>query len=416
MPTTIHEVSVFISSPSDVNEERKIVESVIEEINQMIGRNLGLRLRPLKWENDVVPVLGRSPQEIIDEDIGDQYDIFLGIMSTRFGTPTKSAASGTQHEFEKAYSRKASDPNSIELMFYFQNPGHSGREIVPSELQKVLDFKESISSKGLYCNYNNTDDFRTHVTSHLAKILGRISDKLQSQPSNHTPKKSQPIVEIDDVTEPDDPLRFLNQLDDDDELGFVELSDEIASAMAAATENMDRLVSSVTKLSDELVQQTRSLEGTTPASQEQAKRTLKAASHAMERFVTTSSSILPSFQSNLFNGLQLSRELLIILSQDNIGTEEERATIFQQFEELKSGMQISLDGFHSMSQAVLDSPRATSEFNRAKKRTNAILQGASSLISSAIEQVESVQEELESGPELSLGDILSAAIHSNEER
>ena len=58
--------------------------------------------------------LGLEAQEVIDENIGD-YDLFIGILWKRFGTPTKTHESGTQQEFENALK------NGKEVMFYFQN-------------------------------------------------------------------------------------------------------------------------------------------------------------------------------------------------------------------------------------------------------------------------------------------------------
>ena len=47
------------------------------------------------------PVRGGEPEVLINDQIG-KYDIFLGVMWRRFGTPTGVAESGTEEEFRRA--------------------------------------------------------------------------------------------------------------------------------------------------------------------------------------------------------------------------------------------------------------------------------------------------------------------------
>ena len=110
-------IRIFLASPSDVEDERHIVERVVGEINQIVYRRENVRLELLKWETHVSPTMGRPQQTILDQ-IGPHYDILLGIMWKRFGTPTGKANSGTQEEFNKAYEqwKQYGHPR---IMFYF---------------------------------------------------------------------------------------------------------------------------------------------------------------------------------------------------------------------------------------------------------------------------------------------------------
>src|SRR5215207_5556058 len=98
MPTQITNLKVFVASPSDVIDERIILEQVTNELNKLIGAGLGVRLELVKWETDSYPGLGDDAQAVINEQIGDDYDIFIGILWTRFGTPTTRDKSGTAEE------------------------------------------------------------------------------------------------------------------------------------------------------------------------------------------------------------------------------------------------------------------------------------------------------------------------------
>ena len=75
-----------MSSPGDVSAERDVLDEVVGRINNSDGRERGARLVLFKWEAQVIPRLGPPPQRVVDEQT-PQYDVYLGIMSARFGTP-----------------------------------------------------------------------------------------------------------------------------------------------------------------------------------------------------------------------------------------------------------------------------------------------------------------------------------------
>jgi hypothetical protein len=87
MPRTETILRVFVASPSDVIEERQLLEEVVKELNLTWSKNLGIRLELVKWETHAFPGIGDDPQAVINTEIGDDYDIFIGIMWTRFGSP-----------------------------------------------------------------------------------------------------------------------------------------------------------------------------------------------------------------------------------------------------------------------------------------------------------------------------------------
>ena len=92
----------FISSPSDTEKEREICEQIFAEINESLGKAYNFRIESLRWENDVRPSFGIDGQDVINKQIGNDYELFIGIMNKRFGTPTSKAGSGTEEEFNNA--------------------------------------------------------------------------------------------------------------------------------------------------------------------------------------------------------------------------------------------------------------------------------------------------------------------------
>lgn len=99
-PQTVRPIRVFVSSPGDVQEERDVLDEVVTRINRTQGNDQGVRLEIWKWE-DAVPQVGPKAQDVIDAQTPG-YDIYLGIMAYRFGSPTGRYGSGTEKEFKDA--------------------------------------------------------------------------------------------------------------------------------------------------------------------------------------------------------------------------------------------------------------------------------------------------------------------------
>src|SRR5262249_27584443 len=113
------DLRIFLSSPEDVQDERKQVERIVTELNYIFATIVpekDIKLRLFRWEADAHPAAGR-PNDTIKEQLGE-YDVFVGIMWKKFGTPTGDYQSGTEEEFERAY-RAFTEKKVKELMIYF---------------------------------------------------------------------------------------------------------------------------------------------------------------------------------------------------------------------------------------------------------------------------------------------------------
>lgn len=168
-------ITVFISSPGDVGDDRKIVLDELQAWNQRNGRARGCYLSPLTWEDLVAPDVGNSAQDVINVEVGDDYDVFLGLMWARFGSPTKAADSGTQEEFERALARRTSG-ELLRISFLFKKSDLPIDQIDPDQLKKVQSFKAKISEEGAY--YAEYSDDRELVSA-LAIVFDRIANEKQ---------------------------------------------------------------------------------------------------------------------------------------------------------------------------------------------------------------------------------------------
>src|SRR5919112_65961 len=96
-PPSIKHYRVFLASPGDVNEERKLVRQFFERYNRTVAQLWGVHFDVVDWENYATIGLGR-PQELITqqtlERFRDSLVLVVGIMAQRFGSPTGRAESG----------------------------------------------------------------------------------------------------------------------------------------------------------------------------------------------------------------------------------------------------------------------------------------------------------------------------------
>lgn len=201
MAKQITTLSIFLASPSDVSNERSIVKEVINDLNQSYLKALNLNFELLSWENSTFPSFGEYPQDVINKQIGDDYDIFLGILWSRFGTPTNEAESGTIEEFERANARRLKN-EQLEICFYFKTDPIDPYKINFEQFQKIKNFKDSLPQLGGYYWEFNSQNFIKTLRDHLIKISQKWLLKpniVQSQISlKETATKQSEIIEVED--------------------------------------------------------------------------------------------------------------------------------------------------------------------------------------------------------------------------
>ncbi|AYA37368.1 DUF4062 domain-containing protein [Hymenobacter oligotrophus] len=187
MAKQITHVSLFLASPSDLSEERQSVQQVVDELNTLMRTTMSIHLDLLTWETDAYPSAGIDAQDVINNQIGSDYDIFIGMMWQRFGTPTGRAGSGTEEEFERAYSRFVETKGKTKIMLYFSSKPIPPDDINFDELSKVRSFKLRAQELGiLHWAFNDNDSFQKMLKIHLAN---QIKDVVESLHTNINPNK-----------------------------------------------------------------------------------------------------------------------------------------------------------------------------------------------------------------------------------
>lgn len=176
---------VFVASPGDVADERVLLASVVNELSRtlrVLVPDVAVELELVKWETHATPGMGRA-QELINSQIGD-YDIFIGILSRRFGTPTGKAASGTEEEFRLAFDRWQTT-GKPQILLYFNVSANSPAKTVSDAEQQLLvaKFRAEIEAKGLVWEYDGAARFADVVRPHLMEVVAVMLAQFRARSS-----------------------------------------------------------------------------------------------------------------------------------------------------------------------------------------------------------------------------------------
>ena len=168
---------IVVASPSDVNPEREVLPSVIEEVNRGVAADRGLRLELSRWETDVYPGFhSEGPQGLIDPILNiTDCDLLIGIFWKRFGTPTADGKTGTEHEFSLAHEAWE-EKGSPQIFVYFNQKSYTPKSKAETEQWgQVLEFKEKFPKEGLWWPYRGKAQFEKLVRNHLVNYIRNLT-------------------------------------------------------------------------------------------------------------------------------------------------------------------------------------------------------------------------------------------------
>jgi hypothetical protein len=176
VPQHLTKLRIFVASPGDVSEERERLDGIVAELNRTLGDQMNTMLELVRWETHAWPGFGEDAQDVINGQI-EPYDIFVGIMWKRLGTPTSRSTSGTVEEFVRAFDLWVQHRKPT-IMFYFNRaPFYAGTTDEAQQFERVLQFKALVETKGALCwEYEGSEDFerkaRPHLYHQIAASLG----------------------------------------------------------------------------------------------------------------------------------------------------------------------------------------------------------------------------------------------------
>lgn len=186
--------NLFLASPSDVSEERKVAREIILDWNNINSATRKIVLMPIGWEYNTSPSLGGRPQEIINNQILNTADLLIGIFWTRVGTPTGRALSGTVEEIEKHIN------SGKPAMLYFSQKPVIPDSIDPVQYDAVKKLKKEYQDNGLTESFDSVDDFQRKFQRQLALKINQDSffrglDEIQLKPGFESQSLNERISE-----------------------------------------------------------------------------------------------------------------------------------------------------------------------------------------------------------------------------
>jgi hypothetical protein len=186
----VQKVKIFLASPSDVLTERKHVKKVIDELNRHVAAARGVVLEVVSSEY-AIPGFGKDGQSIVNQQIArmSNYDLFIGVMWKRIGTPTARAKSGTVEEYRRAV-RTFKNTGHPEIWFYFRKPITKFKNKEEEAQQNaVLKFRKQVGSNALFRDYTSSADFAKQLREHLTSWLLNRKRQRKATTTRTTAKK-----------------------------------------------------------------------------------------------------------------------------------------------------------------------------------------------------------------------------------
>jgi hypothetical protein len=177
----VDKIRVFVAYTGEMRRECDCVRRAAHDLNITLGNSFGVMLEVLDWRTHVHPDSGRPEQIILDQLDVRTWDIFVGLLWTRFGTPTGGIASngapyqsGTQEEFSIA-RQSWQEWGKPRLLVYRCTRKVSPDGETHAELAKVEEFFKSFAHDGdhpgLFRAFRTTAEFSRVVHSDLTLVL-----------------------------------------------------------------------------------------------------------------------------------------------------------------------------------------------------------------------------------------------------
>lgn len=357
MPQTIKKYRIFVASPSDVKEEREAIEEVIVELNSTYGNRLNLIFELIKWETHSAPAISKTQtQDIIDSDIGCDYDLFIGILWKRFGTPTSGFNSGTEQEFHKAYNRFKQSSTSLQILFYFKtSPPTSLHDINPLELERVNNFKNSLGEKSvLYWEYNAIEDLQKFLRIHIPKRIDEL-DKLQGN-------ISQTSVIIHPIEQ---------QVLETEELGIIDYQEISLDSFANCSEALHRITDATNWIGYEVSKKAAELNTLKSHNSEIGKKVVrdfyKRTAEMMNHYASRLQPEIPIYIDSFERGANAFANMVSLYRSDiKEPTTEENEDNLKAIVSLIAGIDNGLNGMRGFLESVSAMPRMSKELNQAR--------------------------------------------------
>lgn len=383
MAAKISELKVFVASPDDVKEERGSLEDIISRLNITWGATLGLRLNLIRWETNCWPGVSTDAQAHINDQIEDNYDIFIGIMWKRFGTPTPRAGSGTAEEFQRAYERHKRDPNKLRVMFYFKEaPPTSMSEIDPEQWAFVNEFRKQLGEKGvIYWEFKDSREFESLLYMHLSRQVQEWGKSWGIEKRSLIMEESTPEISPNDLIICGD----ISEIDNGE--GFLDLIEHANESFNEGKEIAERIAQEITEFGAKIEFRSKEMDGAKTATGvdiRKARRIGDRIADDMESVVARMNIEIPYLSKSLSSGINAMSRAAVLYLDFETASEGDLISARDEALSLKTALIESMAGVRTLRNIIDATPRLTTKYNHAKKHLVAVFGSLINEMQSAI--------------------------------
>ncbi|WP_318344963.1 DUF4062 domain-containing protein [Flagellimonas baculiformis] len=365
MPSQITNYRVFLASPGDLLDDRIVVDEAINELNHTFSPSLGIHLELVRWETHSAPGVSKeSVQKIINKDIGD-YDLFIGLLWKRFGTPTDEYNSGTEEEFFNAYQKFKEKPESIKILFYFKNSPFTLDDIDPDQLKKVKEFKLDIAQNKnvLHGEYNDLLQLGSYLRMHIPKRIRELH-------ANHDKRLER--------TENEDEVKKLSVFAEE-EYGIIDYQEIFDESIANSNQALNRITEAINWVSNQFQSKTTELNAliankTKPPGRNDIRQILARVAKVMDNFGARVETESPIYFDNFQNAINSIQGILNIYRND-FGNYDMNEIIETRdsLNDLISAMEENIPTMEGFTHSFDKFPRISKELNKSKSNTGLIM-------------------------------------------
>lgn len=364
----VRQIKIFIACPGDIINEQHSIKLVVDEINKTSGEHNNYNLELLNWKTDTYTQIGEDVQEVINKQIEPKYDILVGILWQKVGTPTKRGKSGTIEEITIALTNKEKE----QLIYFKIESPLDMNHINLNQLSKINRYKKDLKSKGvLYKEFNSTSHFETLFRIDLTNLI--IDNILKPKGSKNIIDENAKPNKYESIT------KLILEVETKDErvldIDVFPLVEEVTSYLDFITSSLSSLAEANTYLTTKLRIRTEELNRYKKYNDDRLrlkkiKTTFDLFAKELKKYNIKIQNELPSFSKNFISfGNAYPKVLLAYSSYPSKNNEEVRKPAIK----FRDSMKLAMEGCATLLKEMMKLPPINNTFNWAKRETEITL-------------------------------------------
>ena len=323
----------------------------------------------LRWES-ISAGFGSDGQEVINTEVGNDYDLLIALFWARLGSATPRAASGTVEEYERALERfKAGE--AIEIGFFFKDAPIDFRASDLDQAASVKKFEKAVQEAGaLTKTFRDLEGLKFEIALLLDRVARRqlaASSMSTSAPSRNFEASAKPALKKGSTNE------IEVSSPNEDEVGILDAAEHLQEHAASATEFLSGfidLLQSMTKVTNEVNEEYDQIRKLRPLEIGETKSGLEKVASSMDSFSEFLESNNAEYRENTFLIASDIRDIVRASYDFTASADALSSTVpFQaQIVSMAAIMIESTDKLDGMVATISGMPRTTSRFNKARRR------------------------------------------------